>query len=509
MTRIAIFQLMQEISSFNPSNSTIADFTINRGAAWIEQDRKAKHEIGGALAQFGEHDDVIVVPTISARSNSSGAILAASSWDELSTQLTSSIDDLATQHGGSIAAVYFCMHGAMAAENEMDPEGFILEYARSKLGSEIPFVTSMDLHGILTERMFEHSDVIVPYHTYPHVDQYETGNRSAKVVMRLLREDSTPVSVRVQVPALVRGDELVTETGLFGECLLLAKQIEDREIGLAAGMLIGNPFTDVPELRTNVVVTFLAESATEAETEGEAIQYATEMAELFWVHRERMRVKLTSIDDAVIATIDHHADPETDGTVVLVDAADATSSGASGDSNAIFSAILASDFQGRLLAPLVDAPAVQAAIKAGVGNNCTVNLGGTVDPGRFTPLECQAKVRLIADGDFFSESFKLLWRGGPTVVLDVKNHTIVVSTCPVNHFDRSFFLSHGCNPFSYDAVVVKSPHCEPHMYQERAALYIDVDAPGSTSANLKSLGHTQCPRPIFPLDEDVAFCPNK
>ena len=502
MTKIAIFQLMQEISSFNPSTSTIDDFAIQSGAAWLKQATAANHEIGGALQQFSEHDDITVVPTISARSNSSGAVLAASSWDELSSQLTNAIDTLAAEHGDTIAAMYFCMHGAMAAENETDPEGFILDYARGKLGNEIPFVTSMDLHGILTERMFKHSDVIVPYHTYPHVDQYETGRRAAKVVMRLLTEDISPVKVRVQIPALVRGDELVTETGLFGECLLLAKQIEDSDLGLAAGMLIGNPFTDVPELQTNVVVTLVGE-------EDEASQYAIEMAELFWVHRERMRVALTSIEQAVVAAENHHADPAAAGLVVLVDAADATSSGASGDSNAILAAMLASDFSGRLLAPLVDAPAVQVAMEAGVGNSVAVNLGGTVDPARFTPLQCQAKVRLISDGDFLSESFKLLWRGGPTVVLEVENHTVVVSTYPVNLFDRSFFLSHGCDPTAYDAVVVKSPHCEPHMYKDAAGLYIDVDAPGSTSANLKSLGHTQCARPIFPLDDDVIFDPRK
>jgi microcystin degradation protein MlrC len=500
MTKIAIFQLMQEISSFNPSTSTINDFAIQSGAEWIKQDTAANHEIGGALAQFSEHDEVIVVPTISARSNSSGAVLAASSWDELSSLLTRAIDNLTAEHGDTIAAVYFCMHGAMAAENEMDPEGFILEYARGKLGNDIPFVTSMDLHGILTERMYQHSDVIVPYHTYPHVDQYETGGRAAKVIMRLLTEGISPVSVRIQVPALVRGDELLTDTGLFGECLRLAKHIEDSDLGIAAGMLIGNPFTDVPELQTNVVVTLVGE-------EDEATQYATEMAELLWVHRDRMRVSLSSIEEAVIATISHHADPESHGTVVLVDAADATSSGASGDSNAILTAILASDFSGRLLAPLVDAPAVRVAMEAGVGNSVTVNLGGTVDPARFTPLQCQAKVRLISDGDFLSESFKLLWRGGPTVVLEVEDHTVVVSTYPVNLFDRSFFLSHGCDPAHYDAVVVKSPHCEPHMYKDSAGLYIDVDAPGSTSANLKSLGHTQCARPIFPLDDDVVFQP--
>jgi hypothetical protein len=36
---------------------------------------------------------------------------------------------------------------------------------------------------------------------------------------------------------------------------------------------------------------------------------------------------------------------------------------------------------------------------------------------------------------------------------------------------------------------------------------IDVDAPGSTSANLRSLRHTHCPRPMFPLDDNVSFEP--
>jgi hypothetical protein len=36
---------------------------------------------------------------------------------------------------------------------------------------------------------------------------------------------------------------------------------------------------------------------------------------------------------------------------------------------------------------------------------------------------------------------------------------------------------------------------------------ITIDAPGSSSANLPSLGHVRCPRPIFPLDPDVPFAP--
>ena len=32
---------------------------------------------------------------------------------------------------------------------------------------------------------------------------------------------------------------------------------------------------------------------------------------------------------------------------------------------------------------------------------------------------------------------------------------------------------------------------------------INVDAPGSTSANLPSLGHTRCARPMYPMESDA------
>ena len=49
------------------------------------------------------------------------------------------------------------------------------------------------------------------------------------------------------------------------------------------------------------------------------------------------------------------------------------------------------------------------------------------------------------------------------------------------------------NP-KFDLVVVKSPHCQQHMFAAWCGRLINVDAPGSTSANLPTLGHTRCRR---------------
>jgi microcystin degradation protein MlrC len=134
-------------------------------------------------------------------------------------------------------------------------------------------------------------------------------------------------------------------------------------------------------------------------------------------------------------------------------------------------------------------------------------IGGTLDPARFTPLEITARVRLLADGRFQSESFGEEWYAGPTAVLEAGSFTLVVSSRAVNLYDRSFFLSHGRNPAHFDAVVIKSPHCQPHMYADWCTRMVNVDAPGSSSANLPYLGHTRCQRPMFPLDAAVEFKP--
>jgi microcystin degradation protein MlrC len=55
--------------------------------------------------------------------------------------------------------------------------------------------------------------------------------------------------------------------------------------------------------------------------------------------------------------------------------------------------------------------------------------------------------------------------------------------------------------------VVKSPLCQPRFFEEGAERVIHVDAPGSTSANVRSLGHQAAARPLYPLDTDFEYTP--
>lgn len=489
MPRVLVAECKQEVSSFNPARSRYADFRRLQGEELLVHHRRVREELGGALEVLAADPGVRVVPAFGASSNTSGGVLAAADWAELHRVFLAALAG-----AGPVDAAYFCLHGAMQAEGEDDPEGYLLREARRILGPRIPIVVSLDLHGILTDRMLEHSDAVVPYHTYPHVDFYETGARGARLLLRLLR-GARAVTARIKIPALVRGNELITQTGAIRHCIELAKQIEASPMGLAAGVMWGNPFTDVPELCTSSVVVMDGD-------QGAAEEHARELARRFWEQHERMQVPLTSLEESVL-----QASQVVDGTVVLMDAADATSSGASGDSNAILRELVRQGYTGRALLPIVDPGAVAQAFAAGVGARIRTTLGGACDPARFEPLALEAQVRLLSDGKFRSESFGWPWDAGRTAVLQAGTLTIVAGTRPVSLFDRSWFYANGQDPRHFDLVVVKSPHCEPHMFADWCARLIDVDAPGSTSANLRRLGHTRCARPIFPLDEGVEFAP--
>ncbi len=477
--RVLIAEMKQETATFNPAPTRYEDFQIYRDGDIISAYRDTKTELAGALDVFAA-EDIDVVPTVAAAAVSGGPV-ASAGLDRLLDELLES-----SRRHPDVDAVYVCLHGAMAGAREDDPEGRLLEGLRRVFG-ERPLVASLDLHAVLTDRMLAAADLLVPYHTYPHVDHYDTGKRAAANLLRLMRNEVQPTTARVALPMLVRGDQLITATGLFGEAIKMCQQIESSPGGLVAGVLIGNAFTDVPDLQSNVIVTT-------DDDDSRAAAEAERIARFMWRHRERFQAELISLDEAISLA------EATNGLTVFSDAADATASGAAGDSNAILKGLIQRGYAGRALVPIVDAPAVAAAFSAGIGVDCDLSLGGTRDPGRFQPLQLQARVKSLHDGEFRYED-GTEGRGGRTAVVVAGSHHVLITEQPVYVVGRRVFQQHGLEPQDFDLVVVKSPNGFRTWYESIADRIVPVDVPGSTSANLRSLPYEKCVRPMFPLDE--------
>jgi microcystin degradation protein MlrC len=486
--RILVAECMQEISSFNPLPSGYENFHIERGAQMLAH-QGLNTGLGGALAVFGE-TGLEPVLTIGARAGSAG-LLSAAGWKRLSNEVLEAVQEGARS---GVDGVYFSLHGAMGADGELDPEGYLLSRTREIVGKDVPIVITLDLHGILTERMLRQIDGLAIYHTYPHVDFASTGQRAARVLHRLVSTKLRPAIARVVIPALVRGDELITKSGCYGELIREARRLELEGKAMSAGIMIGNPFTDVPELCCQVVV---ATEGDEALARSEALRLANE----FWPLRHRMQGKLVSLERAIAQA------SSISGPVLFTDAADATSSGATGDSNLLLKGLRAAGYPKRVLAQIVDPQAAAAAHRAGVGASIEVGLGGGLDPGRFSPMPVSARVRLLSDGQARLETMKTGLDAGPTALLEFDNFTVLVFSRTLSLFDRAMYFANGLDPRDFDLIVVKSPHTEHHMYEAWVDANFNVDVPGATSANLKSLGHRICARPMFPLDDGVEFWP--
>src|SRR5690606_27832224 len=134
------------------------NFRIETGDTFY-QHRGMNTEIGGALSVFESQPDISLLPTIGARSGSAGP-LSAAGWSQLSTEIL----DAVRASAGKADAVYASLHGAMGAESELDPEGYLLTEIRKMVGPDVPVVISLDLHGILTDRMLRQVNGLTIYH---------------------------------------------------------------------------------------------------------------------------------------------------------------------------------------------------------------------------------------------------------------------------------------------------------------------------------------------------------
>ncbi|MDE0301533.1 MAG: M81 family metallopeptidase [Candidatus Poribacteria bacterium] len=473
MPKIIVAHYFQETNSFHPNPTAYEDFGVTRGEDLISDGRGV---VNGAVDQFAKRSDVEIVPTYGAGMGAGGTIT-----HECFEQISSECLEAIQQNSAGADALYFSMHGAMAADIEKDPEGYMLQEARNILGPDVPIVISLDMHGTVTRRMLRNMQGASILHTYPHIDWYETGERAATMLLSIL-DGAKPVIASVYTPTMVRGDELKTATGVHGTFIRHLERLEERDDVLAGGIMLGHPPTDCPEQGSRIII--VTDNNREL-AEREALR----IGQNFWDMRERMQCVLYSVEEAIENA------KKANGSVVFSDAADATSSGSPGTSNDILKGFLKSDYTGRVLFPIRDEPAVKRAMEAGIGSTITVPLGGTKD-SRFTPIEVEVTVEVLSlRGDV------------PIAVLRAGNITIVAATQGGILCDRWMYTELGQEPKTFDVIIQKLPHTPLEYYDEWAVRNMTIDVPGAASPNIKTLGHEIVPRPIYPLDEDMTFTP--
>lgn len=489
--RIAIGQICQETNTFNPLPTTRANFEafeLLRGPEMLQR-MADTNELGGmiqSLRKWPEQPEI--VPLLRYFAWPSGRATAETfAWlcDDLLAALQSALP---------VDAVLLSLHGAMSADEHPDVEGELLAAVRKLIGPKIPLVATLDLHTNITELMARSADCLVLFHTAPHVDVFETGERGAKALRRILIDGARPVTAFQKIPAVPPVERANTEaaSGISVDLKRRLQALEARPEVLSAGLATVQPWLDIPEFGSAVVVT----------TDGDANlakELSDSVANEFWTRREEYRPELVSIADGVRKAFENPS-----GVVVLSDAADATTSGAPGDSVWILQELLKYQWTRPALLTLVSPEVVAQAQRLGVGATWQGSLGGVRDHRFGTKVEVTAEIERLFPARFILNGHigkNLPIDMGDCAVLKIGEIRVVVTPRSGPHFAPELFQAAGFDPFSAAVVIAKSPCGFRAVYAAKAAAIYSVQAPGCAPPDFWNYEYRQIPRPLWPWDE--------
>jgi microcystin degradation protein MlrC len=484
---IAIASILQESNTFSPVMTRYEDFSPVFG-----HEALARHQ--GKLTEMGGFIDVLkkagvpIVPVCAAWA------ITANRLDR--TGYKQLVRDFERHLRRSRAeALLLAMHGAQTAVGEDDVEGAALQIARAVLGPDKPIVMTLDLHANITRRMVALADAIVGYHTYPHVDMFEVGQKAARLMLRILRGAVRPRMAYRKLPLIIQAENSQTTHGPMHKLVRAAQALEGAGKAEAISIFPVQPWMDILEMGCAVV----------AVTNGDlraAQRRADSIARRLWDNKKAFETTLTPVAQALAAALRMEGGP-----VVLAESSDSTGSGSPGDSTGVLKHLVRAPLTGPAAIFLVDPGAVATAIRAGVGSTVTLKVGGAFDRKHSKPVKVTGTVKLISDGRWVGRArgynTGITTHMGRAVVLEVRQVQILLAERSSMTVDPELFRSHGIDPLYCKIVVVKSPNGFRAAYEPIAKAIFVVDTPGVSSANLKTLPFRRVTRPIYPLDLDT------
>jgi len=491
--RILIGAILHETNTFNEVPTRLEDFSGRYLCLEPEAIRGrlagTATELGGFIAAADAHGWNASLE-VAAAAGPSGPLFEPD-WQRLRSRLLDA--------AGPFDGILLALHGAMVTQGDTDPEGNLLMDLRKRFGADVPIVATLDMHANVSSRMVSAADALVPYETYPHVDQAICGQKAADILRRLL---DSPVTGRrrtrgamLRPPMLDAADHGRTDpAGPMNDLLDSAAVLRRLPDVIHVGITIGFPWADVPEAGPAVLVSVMADSDLRSADLGRSL------ADRLWKSREMTQLEFCSVDDAMVLA---RAGTPNDRPVVLADFADNPAGGAYGDSPNLLRAMLEAGLQNAAFATLADPEAVQAAWAAGEGAVIDLILGGRRTPCLTPPLAVSARILRLHEGRFRCAGPVL--RGvevemGPVALLEVDGVRVVVASRALAVTDVNLFHTLGIDPATLTTVALKSRNHHRAAFGPLARQVVLVDAGGIATMKLDTIGYRNLSRPIWPLD---------
>ena len=386
--------------------------------------------------------------------------------------------------------LFFDIHGAMSVVGLDDPEGDYIVRIREVVGKKTLISTSMDLHGNVSWRLAENTDLITCYRMAPHEDAMQTKKRAVNNLLARLETGKGKPAYKawIPIPILLPGEQTSTRIEP-GKTLYAAVDPASKQPGIIdAAIWIGYAWADEPRNHAVVMVT--------GDDKDKVTKTAEKLADSFWKVRSKFDfvAPTGSLDEALAKALKSQKHP-----FFISDSGDNPTAGGAGDVTWTLTEILkrpefqSPDGPSLIYASIPGPEFVKSAIAAGVGNKVNAVAGAAVDNRFAPPIRLNGIVESIEYGDRNAET---------EVVVKVGSVHVIVTQKRKPYHKEIDFTRLGLNPRKSDIVVVKIGYLEPELYNMRADWILAL-TPGGVDQNLERLGYKRIKHPVFPLDKDM------
>jgi microcystin degradation protein MlrC len=489
--KFVVAMMMHETNTFSPLPTPIESFAragALSGQPAIDEAEGTNTSLGGFIEVARKADAEFTVP-MAASAHPSGLVTKAA-YEQMTTAI---VDEI----GKGCDAVLLALHGAMVAEHHDDGEGELLNRIR-KVAPDVPIAVALDFHTQMTDAMIDGATVITGYRTYPHIDMADTARRAGRTLIRALAGEVEPRMVWGNRPimssSLVHTPSREPMKTLMG----MANQAEDSGEVLNASVFGGFPQADIPHLALSSVIVCDRRTAEGEVLLNRILDAAWEKREGFLFHPEPLSVQVA------------RAKSYAEGPVVMADHGDNTASGGTQDVMSVIEEAIKQGLEDACAGPICDPASVAQMIKAGVGAEIALELGGKVDMPAMglkgKPLKVSGKVKAVTDGEFVVTgpmATGTTVRMGRTAVIDTGRMLIVVSEKRAEPYDLGVFTHCGIDPRAKKFVLIKSRQHFRAGFEPIARHIVMCDGDGCTASDLKLFKYTRVKRPLYPFDLDM------
>jgi microcystin degradation protein MlrC len=283
---------------------------------------------------------------------------------------------------------------------------------------------------------------------------------------------------------------------------------------LSNSILLGFPYSDVPEMGSSVVVV--------TNDQPELAQgLANGLAREIEVNRHDFAGKFLSIDQAIDQAL------RLEGPVCLLDMGDNVGGGSPGDGTALARAIhdrfqaLGNSSTGgqatsgtgmnftigaRAFVCIDDAQAADLSAASKIGSKLRLEIGGRGDPLQGPPLIADVTVLSLHDGKFTETGtthggITQFDQGRTAIVCTGSGLAIMLTSKRTPPFSLRQLTAWGIDPSQFHILVAKGVHAPRAAYAAACKHFLRVDTPGVTRADMTKLAYHHRRRPLFPFEE--------